>query len=150
MSSKCLKGSGTRAKYKVSDSNNMNGMRVKITYTFSAAGTCAAIFITVLGLTERELPQDQCVSLSIEGLCVGGGGVTVGNKTKGYLVFMRGESGIDKERYKIYRDKVFIPFVNSSRTKLNVWKPGEPITSDIRDVSWCDGDLAQIENIVNK
>ena len=63
---------------------------MKITYTFSAAGTCAAISITVLGLTERELPQDQCVHLSIEGLCVGGDGVTVGNKAKGHLLFMRG------------------------------------------------------------
>ena len=150
VSSKCLKGSGTRSKYKLSNANNMNGMRVKMTYTFSGAGTGAPIFVTVLGLTERELPHHQCITVSIEGLCVGGGGVTVGNKQKGWLVFMRGETGMDKERYKTYRDKVFIPFVNASRNEFNGWEDGDPITSDLQAISWCDGDLAQIENIVNE
>ena len=150
VSSKCLQGSGTRSKYKSSNANNMNGMRVKMTYTFSGAGTGAPIFVTVLGLTERELPHHQCITVAIEGLCVGGGGVTVGNKQKGWLVFMRGECGMDKERYKTYRDKVFIPFVNASRSEFNGWEEGDPITSDLQAISWCDGDLAQIENIVNE
>ena len=64
----------------------MCGLRVKITFTFSGAGTMAPIFISVLGLTERELPEEQCISLIIPGLCVGGGGVSVGDNMRGILI----------------------------------------------------------------
>ena len=71
----------------------MCGTRVKLTYRFSAAGTMAPIFMSVLGLNEQKLPQDHIVSLEIEGPYVGGGAVTLGNKQKGYVIFMRGEKG---------------------------------------------------------
>ena len=51
----------------------MFGMRVKLTYIFSAAGTMAPIFISVMGLNERELLQEKMIAMQIEGLCVGGG-----------------------------------------------------------------------------
>ena len=110
-----IKTSGTRSKYKFDDCKNMNGLRVKLTYTFTSIGTMAPIFISVLGLNERELPQDHCISIDIPGLCVGGGGVTVGNNQRGILMFMRGESGIDKDMYRIYRDEVLLPFLSKSR-----------------------------------
>ena len=72
MASKALKKSDTRSKYKCTDTDNMNGLRVKLTYNFSVAGKMAPIFITILGLNDREQPNDQCVSLKIKGLCVGG------------------------------------------------------------------------------
>ena len=62
-----------------------------MTYTFSTEGTGAPIFVTVLGLTERELPYHQCITVVIEGLCIGGGGITVSNKQKRWLGLMRGE-----------------------------------------------------------
>ena len=68
VSSKSQKQSGTRAKYELSTSNHMMGMRVKLTYTFSAAGVIAPIFITVTGLSERELPKDySCTTYSHAG-----------------------------------------------------------------------------------
>ena len=67
---KALQSGGTRSKYKNDDPNHVCGLRVKITYTFSAAGTMAPIFISVLGLNDRELPNDDCISMKIEGLCV--------------------------------------------------------------------------------
>ena len=149
VASKALKKAGTRSKFMNDDSKNMCGMRVKLTYTFSGAGIMAPIFITVLGLNERELPQGQCVSLKIPGLCVGGGGVTVGSKGFGILMFMRGEQGIDKHRYEIYRDEILVPFIRQSRTEFGGWEEGTPIPEDMKAVSWCDGDLAQIENIVS-
>ena len=76
----------------------MCGLRVKLTYTFSGAGVMAPIFVSVLGLNEREMPEDQCISLKIPGLCVGGGGVAVGNEQTGLLMFMKGDSGMEKER----------------------------------------------------
>ena len=56
----------------------MCGLRVKITYTFSASGTMAPIFISVLGITERDLTREPIFQIKIKGLCVGGGGVNVG------------------------------------------------------------------------
>ena len=41
---KSLKNSRTRAKYRVSNTNNMSGMMVKLTYTFSAGGKIVSIF----------------------------------------------------------------------------------------------------------
>ena len=145
-----LKKAGTRSKYKNNDTNNMNVLRVKLTYTFCGAGMMASIFISVLGLNEREMPDDDCISLTIPGLCVGGGGVTVGSKECGTLLFMRGDSGSDKKRYLIYRDKVLIPFVKKLRTEFGDWMDGTPVPEEQRVVSWCDGDLAQIDNIVSE
>ena len=54
--SNSIKTSGTRSKYKFDDCKNMNGLRVKLTYTFTSIGTMAPIFISVLVLNERELP----------------------------------------------------------------------------------------------
>ena len=68
---------------------------MKLTYTFSTIGTCAPIFVSVCGLSKRELPNNKCVILEIEGMCIGGGGVNVGKKDVGYLILMR--SSIDKE-----------------------------------------------------
>ena len=132
------------------NANNMDVMQVKMNYTFSTAGPCAWILITALGLTERELPHLKCISVSIEGLCVEGGGITVGNKQKGLLLFMRGKNGADKERCKVYCDNVFLPFIRWSRTEHNEWKEGDLITSDIWAISWYDGDLEKIHNIVNE
>ena len=135
VASKALEKAGTRSKYMHDDSKNMCGLRVKLTYTFTGAGTMAPIFISVLGLNERELPQDQCVALKIKGLSVGGGGVTVGAKQNGILLFMRGDKGMDKNRYQIYRDEVLIPFIRESRSEFGGWKEGSPIPEDMKAVS---------------
>ena len=83
-------------------------LRVKITYTLSAAGTIAHIFISVLGLNDRGLPNDYCISMKIEGLCVGGGVINVGPKQCGTLLFMKGK-GCDRARSKFIKKKYFYP-----------------------------------------
>ena len=87
-------------KYQSDDSNMMNGMRVKLTFTFSAIGTCALIFISISGLTPKELPKEACIILQVEGLCIDGGEVSIGNKEKGYITFTRNDADADKYRYK--------------------------------------------------
>ena len=57
----------------------MKGVRVKLTFTFSAVGTCAPLFILVSGLSEREMPTEDCIALLIKSLSIGGGGLNVGN-----------------------------------------------------------------------
>ena len=76
--------------------------------------------------------------------------MTVGNNQRGILMFMRGESGIDKDRYRIYRDEVLLPFLSKSREEFGGWVKGTPIPQELKAVSWSDGDLAQIDNIVNE
>ena len=124
-------------------------MRVKLTYTFSGAGSIAPIFITVMGLNDRELAENN-IALKIEGLSIGGSGVTVGTKQCGYLLFMKGQKGADYDRYRHYRDNVLIPFINQSHVDYTGWREGTEIPQKLKAVSWCDGDLAQIENIVSK
>ena len=99
----------------------MCGMRVKLTCTFSTAGTTDPLYISILGLTERELPQDSCISLKIKDICVGRGGVTIGSSQKGMILLMRGDVGYNKIRYKIYRDQVFLPFVAKTRSEYGAW-----------------------------
>ena len=70
----------------------MNGMKVKITFIFSAIGTCAPIFISVYGLTPKEFPKEVCTILQVECLCIGGEGVSIRNKQKGYIMFMRNDA----------------------------------------------------------
>ena len=76
----------------------MYDMRVKLTYTFSATRIIAPLFISILGLTELELPMDRHLVLKIEGLSVGGGGVTIGDKQVGNFMLVRGERGIKKRK----------------------------------------------------
>ena len=78
-----------------------------------------------------------------------GGGVTIGNKQSGHLLLMKGEKGSDKKRYQTYRDNALLPFINKTRSEFGEWVEGSPIPEDLRAISWCDGDLAQIENVVS-
>ena len=145
-----LETKGTYSNYHMDTSASMCGLRVKLTFTFTATGSCAPIFVSVCGLSEREMPSDPSVVLEVEGLCVGGGGVSMNNK-KGCVMFMRGDSGAEKCRYNYYRDKVFLPFVNNMRLKYDGFdsNSGTVIPENLTVASWCDGDLGQIASIVN-
>ena len=65
---------GKRSNYACEE--KMDGIRVKFTHTFAMSGLSAAIFISVAGLKERELPVDTCpggvMVLKIPGPTVGG------------------------------------------------------------------------------
>ena len=60
--------------YKCDENKSMSGMRVKLTFTFSAMGTCFPLVCTVSGLTEREmLMGEEFIHIRVPGLCIGGG-----------------------------------------------------------------------------
>jgi len=50
----------------------MKGMRVRLTFTFSGTGTSAPLFITVTGMSEKELPLDTSLLAEVKGLFIGG------------------------------------------------------------------------------
>ncbi len=58
--------------YRVEDSKSMNGLQVKLTFTFTAMGNRFSMVVTVAGLTEKEMPQKDFVHVQILGLCIGG------------------------------------------------------------------------------
>ena len=90
----------------------MCGLRVKLTYTFSVAGVPAPIFVSIVGLTPREIPSCLCITLQLKELCIGGDGINVGAEQQGTIMFMR--NGVEKgdvKISKIYREEVFLPFV---------------------------------------
>ena len=156
VSVKSKNNAGKHSVYKLDNSKAMSGLRVKLTFTFSALGACAPLFVSITGLSERELPSSPCIILKIEGLCIGGGGVNVGCKDTGYIFLMRSTGGkndesVDKQRYKYYRDNVLLPFIKKSRQEYDGCNENECglIPRDLTAVSWCDGDLAQIGSIVN-
>ncbi len=68
---------GSNALYQVQDSKLMSWTRVKLTFTFTAMGYCFPIVVTVMGLTEWEMPGKDFVNVKIPGLCIGGEGVSV-------------------------------------------------------------------------
>lgn len=135
--------SGVRAKYNHDDSNMMTGMRIKMTFTFSAAGTCAPLCIAVSGLTKYEMPNSPVLMLKVGGLCVGGSGVNVGADSPGYLFFFRNDHKIDVKRYELYQKEILIPFINATRMEYDGFSFNDdkaPIPDTLTAVSWCDGD----------
>ncbi len=145
-----IRKSGTNAVYRVDDTKIMNGMRVKLTFTFSAAGMCAPLFVTVSGLSEEEMPNKPFLHMKVPGLCIGGGGVTLGNKEEGHVFFMRKEEGADKKRCELYLKEVLIPFVNGVRKEVDDFdaEAGTSAPATQTAVSWCDGDICQIASII--
>jgi hypothetical protein len=84
---------------------NCYGLRVKITYTFNGAATSAPVFVSVCGLTKHELPKEAIpaglLALKINGLCVGGTGINLGEMPAGWLVFIQNDDDgkAKKKRY---------------------------------------------------
>ena len=62
---------------------------------------------------------------------------------------MRVENTINKKIYQIYRKEILIPFIAHTRAYYGEWRVGVPITEELKAVSWCDGDLSHIDNIMN-
>ncbi len=54
VSKESCKERGSRSVYNMNGSNDMNGIRVKNTWTFSGAGLTSPLFVTVSGLSERS------------------------------------------------------------------------------------------------
>ncbi len=96
----------------------MNGMRVNLTFTFTAMGNCFPLVVTVTGLTEWEMSGKDFFHVEIPGLCIGGGGVSINSsKQCGHLFLMRNTEGAEKARFKYYQEKIFIPGINLQRKK---------------------------------
>ena len=137
---------GTHGLYRTTDSNKMDGIRVKINFAFAASGECFPLFVTVSGLTEKELPDHEFVHVKIPGLCIGGDVSVGGSLQDGHLFLMRNTAGAEKEMHKHYHEHILIPGINAQRKKYHDFDidAGSPVPKDLHTVTWCDGALSQI------
>jgi len=81
-------------------------------------GDVAPVCICFSGLTEYEMPDKDFIVMEVEGLCVGGSGVN-GSKDIGYVLFMRGTKGTEKNHFWWIREHLLIPFVHDIRLKYD-------------------------------
>eukprot|EP00957_Ditylum_brightwellii_P181187 13801336-Ditylum_brightwellii.AAC.1 len=89
--------------------------------------------------------------MKIQGLCPGGGGVSVGAEQYEILLLMRNDvSDADKKRYEIHRGEVLLPFISDTRKEFHGWQENMLMPEDLKVISWQDGDLAQIANLTSE
>ena len=107
-----VRASGSESIWQLDENHSMKGMRVCMTFAFSAVGTCMPVVVCVSGLSENELPGTDFLVLEVPGLCIGGGS-NVDNKNLGYVLFMRNTEGAKQEKFKWYQSTIFVPGVYS-------------------------------------
>jgi len=149
VTSESVTSSNTMSCFRLDDGSSMKGMRVDMTFSFSAAGTCLPVVVTVSGLSEQELPGTDFLDLEVPGLCIGGGGVSVSNEQVGHVLFMRSTEKAKQKRFEWYQENILVPGINDHRmtydefdASLNTAIPAEETA-----VSWCDGDIPQLNAI---
>ena len=104
----------------------MQGMRVKLTFNFDTVGTCAPLFITVIGLNERNLCGKRHILVRLKGLCIGEGGVNTGIDNFGYVLFMVKQENAHLIQYKYYKQNILLPFIQNSLTGFDRYVKGTP------------------------
>jgi hypothetical protein len=146
-----IKNSGTKAIHRLEDRKAMNGMQVKLKFSFTAMGNCFPVTVAVSGLTEKEMPHgEDFIHVEIPGLCIGGGNVGVSSSQQvGHLFLMRNTVGAEKERFKHYQEHILVPGINQQRKKYSDFNinASEEIPKELIAVAWCDDDLAKIDAI---
>ncbi len=141
---------GTHAVYKCEDDKSMSGMCVKMTFTFSAMGTCFPLVCTDTGLTEREMSTgNKFIHVKVPGLCIGGSGVNINNQEVGHLLFMRNAEGVKKKKFLWYQQNVLFPGINDHHKRFAKFDASlmSLIPNKLTAVSYCDGDFSQIDVI---
>jgi len=143
------------------DAENAGGLRVCLTFTFTASGMSAPPYIAVSGLTKEELSAEDCpdgiLAAKVPGLCKGGDDVY--NNNIGWLVFLRAdkrENQVNEDKVKLsiankkfihYNDEVLLPYICALHEKLG-WKKGQPIPDALKACSWFDGDIGQLQTML--
>ena len=100
--------------------DHLNGLRVRLTFTMNATGMLAATFITVTGVSEKELPKKTCPSgvlyIQIPGLCIGAA-QDLRHNAVGYVAFYRTErcdvtnKTSEQRNFEYYRENILKPFI---------------------------------------
>ncbi len=146
-----VKASGSDSIWQLDESNSMKGMRVCMTFAFSAAGTCLPAVVCVSGLTEHELPVTDFLHLEVPGFCIGGG-ANVTAEGVGHFLFMRDTPGAKQEKFKWYQKHVFVPGVNATRMEFDEFDATAWTEIPVKEtaVVACDGDIPQLKAMLEE
>ena len=116
-----------------SEAEQGGGLRVRLTFTFTASGLAAPPYVAVSGLTEEELSPELCpdgiLAEKVANLCKGGDDLF--NKAYGWLVFLWSDKksstkngdpklSIGNKKIMDYNDNVLLPFIAEIRKKLGL------------------------------
>jgi len=118
------------------DSFICNGLRIKLTFTFSAAGTMAPLVMRITRLSETELPVSTCpdgfLMVAVPGLCVGGSVDPRANST-GYIVFTRkslaSSVSIDRMFFNWYESTVYKQLIEDQRQFYDGCQPDAAVSN---------------------
>ena len=140
--------------------DKLSGVRVRHTHTINAYGNTAPIYITMYGLNDRELPvsknPDGMLVLKIPGLCIGAGQDIRLSNVIGYVIFLRndqkkeGEYTLETKNFDYYRNKVYLPYIETLRQKYNKNFDVMDDNNDDTVVSWYDGGPSQLSLLINE
>ena len=135
----------------IEDSVICNGLLIKLTFTFSAAGTMAPLVMRITRLSESELPVSTCpdsfLVVAVPGFCVGGSVDPQANST-GYIVFTRKSSAssvsIDRMFLNWYESTVYKQFIEDQRHIYDGCQPDAAVSDSNTVASWFDGEMTQL------
>ena len=141
---------GVCSNYNYSETSRCNGIRVKLTHTFSISEHTAAIFISISGFNEWEIPKSTCpdgvLLLKVPGLAVGGGGCSVDDDRLGYVLLMWRGMKVDEFWYCKYQDLVLGPFITNIWRRFDNWDGNHAtLTLAMQVISHQDGNIAQMQ-----
>ena len=102
---------------------------------------------------KKHVAPNGILKIEIDGICIGGAGITVGNKGQhGWPIFVWTDPDLkaDQKRYTCYCDNVLLPFIQQSWAEFDGLQEDKAIKDEDQVVTWCDRDLAQIATIISE
>ena len=126
------KNNGIHSKFTPTKTSAAMPVRARLTVSAAADGTMCPTYVTITGLNERELPEsaapDGILVVPIKAFCIGGGNLNPDHPQVGCIVFLKKGKDIETANFEYYRQKIFIPWLETKREKQD----GVPIAEDDR------------------
>jgi hypothetical protein len=122
--------------------------RIKQTLAISASGHRSQPFYTIAGLSDFELPKDECpegfIVLAVHGLSPTAA-TDPFDQGIGCVCLMRSQKGAEQAKFSHWRKNVLHPFVRRLQEVHRDWDPSTPLPKLAQNVLWLDGAPEQIK-----
>ena len=136
--------------------------RLKLLMTFNAMGYMAPVFVSI-ACSEKELPRENTPTgirfCTVRGLAPASTTSLsdAASSEVGYLVLLRADNdsevGVGRKKANIYMTKILLPFIDLCRRHLEPsanLDPNAIVPEYLTAVSWCDGDIAQVQEVLSR
>ncbi len=120
------------------DAENSGGLRVRLTFTFTASGLYAPLLISVCGLTAEELSPEKCPDGLLAAKLRGIGKADLDGEVWSMIYFLRADSkgnhenkkkcklNIMNKKFMQYNHDIVLPFIQRI-CEMFGWVPGQPV-----------------------